>query len=212
MVIFIINLTPWILRLSTKVSQTSKPLLKRLNNIPMRWLLSMQIFSSHGESLNLKWRRSMYHQKMAPSSTPLFWMVMPSAIAMIWPWARITSMALSKTWPMLLRPCTLPALRSYLTGCQTKCITCQVKKWWQRLGSTNMVKQQQRQPSIRHLMWLTPGPMVTIKSSTAVNSWMTCKSSTQVSSRPGKSQQVNQLIHRLRLPTGQLNISMVLIF
>ena len=124
---------PLIRKSCMKPSQTSKPLrMINLNSIwTVSWLRTLTC-SKLGESRQSDFHHSMFQVKMALSLTQRLTMVMPSMTVTIWPWVKITSTAHLRTSLTSFVPSTKTVFKPLLTGCQTKSITSQEKKWLMR--------------------------------------------------------------------------------
>ena len=105
-------------------------------------------------------------------------------------------------------PSTKMVFKPLLTGCQTKSITFQEKKWLMRhvLTATETIKEATK--SLTKPMWLIPVQMVqTIKVNMVVPSLMSLKLSTHLFSTVCKSQMVSNCLRMKRLPNGLLSTS-----
>ena len=121
---------PLIRKSCMKPSQTSKPL--RTINLNFTWTVSWLrtlTCSKLGGSRQSDFHHSTFQVRMVPSLIQRLTMVMPLMTVMIWPWVKITSTAhlrISLTSSELF---TKTVFKPLLTGCQTKSITSQEKKW-----------------------------------------------------------------------------------
>ena len=113
----------------TKVSQTSKILLRHQVSTPTVSLLKMPNASKSGESLPLNLRHNMCLVKTELSWILSLKMATPSRTATILPWARTTNTVHSKTSWMPFVPFTQKVSQPLLTGFQIKFTTFLEKKW-----------------------------------------------------------------------------------
>ena len=121
---------PLILKLCMKPSQTSKPLRTINQNFTwtVSWLKTLTC-SKLGESRQSDFHHSTFQVRMVPSLTQQLIMVMPLMTVTIWPWVKIINTDHLRTSLTSFVPSTKTVFKLLLTGCQTKSITSQEKKW-----------------------------------------------------------------------------------
>ena len=129
-----------ILKLCMKPSQTSKPLrMISQNSIwTVSWLRTLPC-SKLGELRRLDFHHSTFQVRMALSLTQQLTMVMPLMTVTIWLWVKIINTDHLRTSLTSFVPSTKTVFKPLLTGCQTKSITSQEKKWLMRLVLMVMV-------------------------------------------------------------------------
>ena len=121
---------PLIRKSCMKPSQTSKPL--RTINLNFTWTVSWLrtlTCSKLGGSHQLDFHHSTFQVRMAPSLTQQLIMVMPLMTVTIWPWVKIINTDHLRTSLTFFVPSIKTVFKPLLTGCQTKSITSQEKKW-----------------------------------------------------------------------------------